>query len=48
MIDEVRLPRLVVAGVSSGTGKTTVTLGLVAALRRRGRSDETFIASVGK
>ena len=27
---------LVVAGTQSGVGKTTVTLGLIAALRRRG------------
>ncbi len=27
---------LVIAGVSSGVGKTTVTLGLLEALRRRG------------
>lgn len=47
MIDEVRLPRLVVAGVSSGTGKTTVTLGLVAALRRRGRSVQTYKVGPG-
>lgn len=30
------LPRLLVAGVSSGVGKTTVTVGLTRALRRRG------------
>jgi cobyrinic acid a,c-diamide synthase len=29
-------PRLLIAGVSSGVGKTTFTLGLCAALRRRG------------
>ncbi|GMA63430.1 cobyrinate a,c-diamide synthase [Alicyclobacillus fastidiosus] len=28
-------PRIVIAGASSGTGKTTVTLGIMAALRRR-------------
>jgi cobyrinic acid a,c-diamide synthase len=31
-----RLPRLLVAGVASGVGKTTVTVGLIRALRRRG------------
>src|SRR6186713_740750 len=29
-------PRLMIAGTASGVGKTTVTLGLCAALRRRG------------
>ncbi|MBI4589658.1 MAG: cobyrinate a,c-diamide synthase [Candidatus Rokubacteria bacterium] len=36
------LRALVVAGVSSGVGKTTVTLGLVEALRRRGRRVQAF------
>ncbi len=31
-----------VAGVSSGSGKTSITLGLVAALRSRGRTVQTF------
>src|SRR4051812_38561842 len=31
-----RLPRLVVAGTHSGVGKTSVVLGLIAALRRQG------------
>ncbi|MBI2461677.1 MAG: cobyrinate a,c-diamide synthase [Candidatus Rokubacteria bacterium] len=31
-----RVPALVVAGIASGVGKTTLTLGLAAALRRRG------------
>lgn len=31
-----QLPRMVIAGTESGVGKTTVTLGLMAALRRRG------------
>jgi cobyrinic acid a,c-diamide synthase len=35
-------PRLVVAGIGSGAGKTTVALGLVGALRRRGRTVQTF------
>ncbi|HVK74205.1 MAG TPA: cobyrinate a,c-diamide synthase [Kofleriaceae bacterium] len=30
------IPRLVVAGTASGTGKTTVTVGLIGALRARG------------
>src|SRR5207245_9437702 len=33
---------LVVGGVSSGVGKTTVTLGLLAALRRRGLTVQAF------
>jgi cobyrinic acid a,c-diamide synthase len=47
MFDEVRFPRLVVAGICSGTGKTTVTLGLVAALRRRGRNVQTYKVGAG-
>ena len=36
-------PRLlVVGGVSSGVGKTTVTLGLLEALRRRGLTVQAF------
>jgi len=42
MFDETRMPRLVVAGVSSGTGKTTVAVGLTAALGLRGRTVQTF------
>src|SRR5579864_481496 len=42
MFDEVRIPRLVVAGAHSGAGKTTVALGLVAALGARGRTVQTF------
>jgi len=42
MFDEVRIPRLVVAGAHSGAGKTTVALGLVTALGRRGRTVQTF------
>lgn len=42
MLDEVTVPRLVVAGVSSGSGKTTAALGLVAALCRRGRTVQTY------
>lgn len=36
------VPRLVVAGVASGVGKTTVAVGLMAALRRRGRAVQPF------
>lgn len=37
-------PRLVVAGTSSNVGKTTVTLALLAALRKRGRRVQPFKA----
>ncbi|MDD5304847.1 MAG: cobyrinate a,c-diamide synthase, partial [Elusimicrobia bacterium] len=36
------LPRLVIAGTQSGVGKTSLTLGLVAALARRGLRVQTF------
>jgi cobyrinic acid a,c-diamide synthase len=35
-------PRLIIAGTSSGVGKTTVTLGILAALRERGRRVQPF------
>lgn len=35
-------PKLVIAGTSSGVGKTSLTLGLTAALRRRGLKVQTF------
>ena len=35
-------PRLVIAGTHSGTGKTTFTLALLAALQRRGRRVQAF------
>src|SRR6266508_4253321 len=38
------IPRLVIAGSMSGVGKTTVTIGLVAALRRRGLKVAVFKA----
>src|SRR5437667_6504373 len=34
--------RLVIAGTQSGVGKTTVTVGLIAALRRRGLTVQPF------
>lgn len=37
-------PRLVIAGTSSGVGKTTVTLAMLAALRERGRHVQPFKA----
>ena len=42
MLDEVTIPRLLVAGAGTGMGKTTVALGLTAALSRRGRRVQTF------
>jgi len=37
-------PRIIVAGTHSGVGKTTVTLALLAALKRRGRRVQAFKA----
>jgi cobyrinic acid a,c-diamide synthase len=37
-----RLPAIVIAGTHSGVGKTSVTLGLIAALRRRGLTVQPF------
>ena len=42
MPERTTTPRLVVAGIGSGTGKTTVALGLIGALRKRGRTVQTF------
>lgn len=39
-----KFPRLVIAGTSSGVGKTTVTLAILAALRQRGRRVQAFKA----
>lgn len=36
MLGERRLPRLMIAGTSSGAGKTTITVGLMSALYQRG------------
>jgi cobyrinic acid a,c-diamide synthase len=36
------VPRIVVAGTGSGVGKTSITLGLIAALRRRGHKVAAF------
>lgn len=41
-IERVAMPRLLIAGTSSGVGKTTFTAGLCHALRRRGLSVATF------
>ncbi len=42
MLEEVTIPRVVVSGLSSGSGKTAISLGLVAALRSRGRVVQTY------
>lgn len=42
MFDQVHTPRIVVAGIESGAGKTTVAAGLVAAFRQRGLTVQTF------
>ncbi|WP_438449214.1 cobyrinate a,c-diamide synthase [Gorillibacterium sp. sgz5001074] len=44
MISEIGggIPRLVIAGTGSGAGKTTVTIGLMAALKRRGLAVQGF------
>jgi len=39
-----KFPRLVIAGIASGVGKTTVTLAILAALRQRGRRVQPFKA----
>ena len=39
---EVNIPRLIIAGVASGVGKTTVTAGIIAALRERGLRVQPF------
>ncbi|MEQ1795245.1 MAG: cobyrinate a,c-diamide synthase [Nitrospira sp.] len=44
MIVDSNYPRLVIAGTSSGVGKTTVTLALLAALNVRGRQVQSFKA----
>jgi cobyrinic acid a,c-diamide synthase len=42
MFEEIGIPRLVVGGLGSGSGKTSISLGLTAALRGRGRTVQTF------
>ena len=41
-IGEIGIPRLVLAGAGSATGKTTITTGVIAALRRRGLRVKPF------
>lgn len=42
MSEDLSLARVVVAGAGTGAGKTTVAVGLAAALRRRGHTVQTF------
>ncbi len=39
---QIHIPRLLIAGVHSGVGKSSVTLALVAALKRRGLTVQTY------
>jgi len=36
------MPRIIIAGTQSGTGKTSLSLALVASLRRKGLRIQTF------
>jgi cobyrinic acid a,c-diamide synthase len=42
MLDEVRTPRLVIAGTASNVGKTILTSGLIAAFKARGLTVQSF------
>jgi cobyrinic acid a,c-diamide synthase len=42
MLDEVRTPRLVIAGPASSVGKTILTAGLIAAFKARGLTVQSF------
>ena len=42
MLDRADVPRLLIAGAEGGSGKTSVALGLVAALRSRGRVVQSY------
>ena len=42
MLDEVRTPRLMIAGTASSVGKTTITAGLIAAFKARGLAVQAF------
>ena len=41
-MNEIAIPRLVIAGTSSGVGKTTIVTGLLAALRSRGLRVQSY------
>src|SRR5437899_13089289 len=47
MLDEVRTPRLVIAGTSSSVGKTILTAGLIAAFKARGLTAQSFKVGPG-
>lgn len=40
--DDVKIPRIVIAAVSSGSGKTTVVTGILSALRQRGIKVQSY------
>ncbi|TME85968.1 MAG: cobyrinate a,c-diamide synthase [Chloroflexi bacterium] len=42
MLDEVRTPRLIIAGTASNVGKTILTAGLIAAFKARGLTVQSF------
>src|SRR5207302_8600423 len=42
MLDEVRTPRLVIAGTASNVGKTILTAGLIAAFKARELTVQSF------
>ena len=39
---QIKMPRLIIAGVSSGVGKTTLVSGMLAAFRTRDRKVQSF------
>jgi cobyrinic acid a,c-diamide synthase len=41
------IPRIVIAGTQSGTGKTSLALALIASLKRRGLQVQTFKVGPG-
>ena len=42
LTDEKKVPRIAIAAAASGSGKTTITMGLLALLKRRGMSCTSF------
>lgn len=42
LVSSINIPRLVIAGTHSGVGKTTLTVGIIAALKRRGLRVQPF------
>jgi len=39
------IPRIVIAGTHSGAGKSTITMGLLMALKERGMNPQSFKAT---